>query len=418
MADGGTIELRYRYRLRVNARRARLLDETWAACRVVWNTSLGRWNDLWRHEQVSFTETDNHAELTDWRSAKHWLAAVPVTPQQQTIIDLHRSIRAFYDKTHPGQRPRFKKTGTHHTARWTTRGFKVTGTGGGTRGDRLSLALPGGREEFPVVWSRPLPSEPKSVTVYRCAEGHYWASFVVRVPVEVVDLPDRNTGVDVGLNVLAASSDGDGDIPNPRFSRRERAMLRRVDQRHGRGIRDQRPSEKTRRRRARAHGKVARRRLDHHHKTARVVARSYAEIGVEDLRIKNMLANRHLSRAISDAGWGMWLACLTHQRRKIGATVEVRDPRNTSQTCSDCGVKAKRRLGLSDRVFVCEECGMVLDRDRNAARNLEPGRTISTTGLDEVALARVGCAGRALTAVSPGTLAGVPGSESPRIPRL
>ena len=391
------IELRYQYRLRVNTRRRALLDETWAACRVVWNTSHGRWLDLYRHEGVTLTEAENHAELTDWRAAKDWLRAVPVTPQQQTIIDYHRTVRAFYDKSHPGRRPRFKKTGTHHTARWTTRGFKVTGTGTGQRGDRLSLALPGGREEIPVVWSRPLPSEPKSVTVYRCPEGHYWASFVVRAEVEHVDLPPVDGGLDMGLTTLVTSNDGRGDVPNPRYAKADRARLCRVDQRYSRGL-----SDKARQRSARAHGKVARRRRDHHMRTARHVARSYNEIGVEDLRIRNMLANRRLSRAISDAGWGDWLACLEHQRRKIGQTVHYQDPRNTTQTCSECCTKTKCRLGLADRVFVCESCGLVLDRDVNAARNLVPGRMKP---------------GRVLTTEDPGPCGDL-GSASPRIPRL
>jgi putative transposase len=399
----GSIELRYKYRLRVNSRRAALLNETFAACRFVWNTSVGRWNDLWRHESVNLSEKDMHAELTDWRCTYDWLAAVPVTPQQQAIIDLRRSIRAYFDKSNPAGRPKFKKKGTTNSARWTTRGFGITGTGLGLRGDRLSLALPGGREDIPVVWSRALPSEPKSVTVYRDAEGYWWASFVIRVEPETVNLPQRNTGLDVGLTVLVTASDETGDVPNPRFSRKERKALARHDKRQGRGRRDQQVSAKTKQRRARAHGRVARRRLDHHHKTARRIARSYAQIGVEDLRIKNMLANRHLSRAISDAGWGIWLGCLEHQRRKIGETVEYRDPRGTTQNCSDCGTKTKTRLGLSDRVFVCHECGAIKDRDRNAAHNLEPGRT------------RPGVALRACKPVEP---CGVPGSLSHGIPRL
>lgn len=399
---GETIEVRYKYRLRVNTRRAALLDQTWASCRFVWNTSLGRWNDLWRYEQTSYTEAANHRELTDWRSRFDWLADVKITPQQQTLIDLHRSIRAFCDPKHPARRPRFKKRGTVNSARWTSRGFSVTGTGLGQRGDRLSIALPGSREHIPVVWSRPLPSPPKSVTVFRCAEGHYWASFVVRIETEHVDTPAANTGVDVGLNTLAATSDDSNDVANPRFSRREQKLLRRHDQRQGRGRWDQRISKRTAQRRARAHGRVKRRRLDYHHKTARRIARSYTEIGVEDLRIKNMLANHNLARAISDAGWGQWIACLEHQRRKIGRTIEYRDPRNTTQTCSNCGAKAKHHVGLGQRTFHCDACGMVLNRDRNAARNLEPGRTQP---------------GRVLTTEDLEPY-GEPGSASPRIPRL
>lgn len=87
-----------------------------------------------------------------------------------------------------------------------------------------------------------------------------------------------------------------------------------------------------------------------------------------------MVRNRYLARSISDAGWAKWATILEHQARKAGSTVVRMDARNTTQSCSDCGTKAKVRLGLRDRVFCCQSCGLVLDRDRNAARNLDPGR--------------------------------------------
>lgn len=112
-------------------------------------------------------------ELTDWRSRLEWLAEQPVTPQQQVIRDLGRSISALFDRTHPGRRPRFKKKGRCASARWTVNGFDVAA-------GRLHVAVAGGRVPLRVVWSRPLPSVPKSVTVYRDAAGRWWASFVVR----------------------------------------------------------------------------------------------------------------------------------------------------------------------------------------------------------------------------------------------
>ncbi len=115
-------------------------------------------------------------------------------------------------------------------------------------------------------------------------------------------------------------------------------------------------------------------RKDWQHKEARKLARRFDRIGVEDLRIKNMVRNRHLARAISDAGWGDFLAALNWHARKAGHEVVRLDPRNTSQTCSGCGAKAKHYLGLADRTFLCEECGLDEDRDRNAARDLNPDR--------------------------------------------
>ena len=83
----------------------RSLQQVFDSCRFVWNTALGRWSDLWRYEQSRLGFADMSRELTDWRSRFDWLAAVPVTPQQQVLRDLDKSIRAFYDKDNPGRRP-------------------------------------------------------------------------------------------------------------------------------------------------------------------------------------------------------------------------------------------------------------------------------------------------------------------------
>ena len=110
------MEARYTYRLQVSPAQQRALQEVFDSCRFVWNTSLGRWSDLWRYEQVPLGYVSMAAELTDWRGRYEWLAAVPVTPQQQVQRDLDKAVRAFYDKEHPGRRPRFKKKGSHSTA--------------------------------------------------------------------------------------------------------------------------------------------------------------------------------------------------------------------------------------------------------------------------------------------------------------
>jgi transposase len=126
------------------------------ATRFVWNHTLGRWSDLWRHERERLLYGDASAELTDLRHTFEWLARQPHVPQQQTLRALYRSISAFFDAKNPARRPKFRRRGTHRTAEWTKNGFKVTGTGLGGSGERLSVATSSGRVCLRVVWSRPL----------------------------------------------------------------------------------------------------------------------------------------------------------------------------------------------------------------------------------------------------------------------
>ncbi len=161
------VEARYRYRLRVSPAQGRALGAVFDTCRFVWNQALGRWGDLWRHEDLGFSYGDADKELTDWRGRYDWLAAQPCVPQQQVLRDLYRSISAFLDKANPAGRPRFKsRKAGHASARWTPNGFGVSGAGIGLgRDDRLGVAVASGRIPLRVVWSRPLPSAPTSVTV-------------------------------------------------------------------------------------------------------------------------------------------------------------------------------------------------------------------------------------------------------------
>ncbi|MGH7748238.1 MAG: helix-turn-helix domain-containing protein, partial [Candidatus Dormibacteria bacterium] len=92
------VEARYRYRLRVSPTQGQALQGVFDTARFVWNTALGRWGDLWRHEDLSLSYSDADKELTDWRSRFEWLAAQPCVPQQQVLRDLYRSISAFFDR--------------------------------------------------------------------------------------------------------------------------------------------------------------------------------------------------------------------------------------------------------------------------------------------------------------------------------
>jgi putative transposase len=118
---------------------------------------------------------------------------------------------------------------------------------------------------------------------------------------------------------------------------------------------------------------------------------TYDRIGVEDLEIKNMSKKgkgRHksgLNRSIADARWGRFRRTLHWQAEKAGKDVVVFPARNTTQTCSSCGAKAKPRIEMSDRVYRCRACGLVLGRDRNAARNLNPDRIGTPVGRSEPA---------------------------------
>ncbi|MBV1856337.1 IS607 family element RNA-guided endonuclease TnpB [Catellatospora tritici] len=218
-----------------------------------------------------------------------------------------------------------------------------------------------------------------SATV-RLTSGRWHVSFTVevtrttRTPVH----PQRTVGVDVGIANLAVLSTGQV-VPNPRHlaaaSERLRGAARTLSRRQGPDRRTgQQPSRRWRRAKtclARAHARVANLRADGLHKLTTTLAATYGTVIVEDLNISGMMANRRLARHIADAGWATLHRQLQYKTAWNGGREVVADRWfASSKTCSSCGA-VRLKLPLRERTYHCEHCGLILDRDLNAAINLK-----------------------------------------------
>jgi putative transposase len=209
--------------------------------------------------------------------------------------------------------------------------------------------------------------------------GRWHVAFSVELP-DTEPAPrdgDRVVGLDLGIKPLAALSTGE-TVPNPRHLDQAQKALRRAQRvcarRRGPDRRTrQEPSNRWRKARARAarlHTRVANLRRDGVHQLTTRLVRDYDVIAIEDLHVAGMLRNRRLARHIADAGWAEIRRQLTYKAERAGVRLVVADRWfASSKTCSGCGT-AKAKLMLSERMFVCLACGLVLDRDENAARNL------------------------------------------------
>ncbi|MFI1701474.1 IS607 family element RNA-guided endonuclease TnpB [Streptomyces bobili] len=219
----------------------------------------------------------------------------------------------------------------------------------------------------------------KSATVRREA-GRWFVSFTVEVEraERAPTRPDAVIGVDLGIKTLAVFSDGRPAAANPRHydtARRKLGCLaRRVSRRQGPDRRTgQAPSNRWHRAneaRNRVHYRTANLRRDALHKLTTSLAREYGTVVVEDLNVAGMLKNRRLARVVADTGFGEVRRQLTYKTQWNGGHLEVADrwfP--SSKRCSGCQA-VKPKLPLRVRMYVCENCGLVLDRDENAALNL------------------------------------------------
>ena len=173
-------------------------------------------------------------------------------------------------------------------------------------------------------------------------------------------------GIDVGLLHFYTDSDGN-TIENPRYIRKSERKLKRTQRKLSRKKKGSINRGKARNKVGRAHLKVSRQRKDFVVKTARCVVQSNDLVAYENLKVRNMVRNHHLAKSISDASWSQFRECLEYIGRIFGVGTIAVPPHYTSQECSSCGAMVKK--SLSTRTHTCK-CGVVLDRDHNAALNI------------------------------------------------
>jgi putative transposase len=231
-----------------------------------------------------------------------------------------------------------------------------------------------------------------SATV-RHERGRWFVSFQTEVKRDIIRVarPGVAVGIDLGIKTLAVMADSTGEIrqvPNPRHLDNSLHLLRRasrvVSRRQGPDRRTGRkPSkrwEKANRARNRMHHRVANLRADALHKLTSAVTAEYGTVVVEDLNVAGMLRNRRLARRIADAGFGEIRRQLTYKTGRNGCRVMAADRwYPSSKTCSGCGA-VKAKLPLHIRTYECDACGLVIDRDDNAALNLAALAAACTTG--------------------------------------
>ena len=201
--------------------------------------------------------------------------------------------------------------------------------------------------------------------------GRWYASLTVErdTPVAVCAPKGGAVGVDLGIKTLATLSDGTV-IENPRCLAASERRLKQAQKALSRKTRGSNRRAKARAKVARLHARVANQRLDAMHKATTWLASTFSEICIEDLNTAGMVKNHHLAKAIMDASFGEFRRQLEYKTASTGARLHVVDRwYPSSKTCSKCG-RVKAKLPLSERVYRCDGCGLVMDRDLNAAVNI------------------------------------------------
>nr|WP_107437950.1 RNA-guided endonuclease TnpB family protein [Streptomyces mirabilis] len=364
----------FKYRFSPTDAQAAELSRTFGCVRKVYNMALAARTEAWtQQERVNYNATS--ALLTAWKKTEElsFLNDVSSVPLQQCLRHLQVAFTNFFGKR--AKYPRFKsRKKSRRSAEYTTSGFRF-------RDGKLTLAKMA--EPLDIVWSRPLPegSKPSTVTVSQDAAGRWFVSMLCEDPgVQPLPVNENAVGIDVGLDHLLTLSTGE-KIANPRHERQDRARLARAQRELSRKAKgDGANRAKARRKVARVHARITDRRRDHLHKLTTRLVRENQTLVIEDLTVRNMVKNRSLARAISDAAWSEFRSMLEYKAQWYGREVIAVDrffP--SSKLCSTCGA-LQEKMPLSVRTWTCD-CGTTHDRDVNAAKNLlAAGRAVAACG--------------------------------------
>lgn len=333
------------------------------ACRHWYNMCLEDRKLAYELEGRHVTRNDQNKKSASFRKAFRLQDTVFSQTLQVTCDDLDKAFKAFFRRIKGGEAPgypRFKGAQHFHSF-----GFPRFGVGVKLDGRRLKLF---GIGRVAVRWHREMSGKAKTARISVKA-GKWYVSFSCEQD-DPIPLPktDEIVGLDMGVSALLTSDKGE-QVDNPKWYRKSQKDLRvaqRSLQRKKKGGKNRRKALITVQR---LHEHVSNTRKDFLNKIVYSLVQNYDLIAIEDLRIKNMVRNRHLSKSILDAGWGYFRERLVSKAANAGREVVVVNPAYTSKTCSNCGEQFVD-FSLSVRWVECAHCGLSLNRDHNAAINI------------------------------------------------
>jgi putative transposase len=375
----------FKYRLYPNKQQQHLLEVQLEECRWLYNHLLAARRDAWQERQESLRLYDQQATLPALKAERPTLAAVQSQVLQNVAVRIDLAFQAFFRRCKSertkSERTKSERTKSERTKAGEEPGYpRFRGTG---RYDSITFPqVPVGcRLEaedkrvrianvgcVKVLLHRPLEGTPKTATIRRSSTGKWSVSFSCECA-EPAPLPPTGqaVGVDVGLKSFATLSTGQ-EIANPRFFRQAERALAKAQRRLSKAEKD--TPERAGRRRvvARVHERTRWRRGDFAHQHSRRIVTQFELIAVEDLSVNRMMHTHCLAKSIADAAWTQFATYLSHKAAWAGRRYVAVNPAYTSQDCSRCGHRQK--LSLADRTYSCPCCGLVLDRDLNAARTI------------------------------------------------
>jgi putative transposase len=351
----------FKYRFYPSFEQEQLLAQTFGCVRVAYNQVL-RWRtDAFHNDQQKIGYTQASAKLTELKRLPEfeWLNDVSCVPLQQSLRHQQAAFKNFFEGR--AGYPQFKKKRDKQSAEFTKSGFQY-------RDGELTIAKC--KEPLYIRWSREPSSKPSSITITKDSAGRYFVSMLCEFEPKRLPVVNQTVGIDLGITDLFVTDKGE-KVGNPRHTKKYATQLTKAQRRLSKKKLGSRNRAKAKLKVARVHAKISDCRQDGLHKLSRRLINDNQVVCVETLKVKNMVRNPKLSKAISDCGWGEFARQLAYKAEWAGRDLVAIDQWfPSSKRCSCCGHTVKS-LPLDVRRWQCPECDTSHDRDTNAAINIK-----------------------------------------------
>lgn len=353
----------YKYRLMGKQELFDKADNWLMLCRNLYNICLEQKIIIYRQDKTNISCYSQMKQLHELKEEFTDYQRVDGQVLQQVIQRLDKTYKEFFIRIKRKQKsgfPRYKNQYRYKSFTLKTQGWKLDG--------KYFTINKIGR--FKLRLSRNILGNIKIIRIVRESSNKWYACFVCDIQGRnMLSKSSKSIGIDVGIKSFLADS-VDNTIDNPQYFRKSEQLLRRRQRKLSRCKRDSNRRHNAKLLIAKAYDKIKNQRNDFLHKTANHYIKEYGFIAIEDLNIKGMTHNHSLAKSISDSSWGKFFELLNYKAEEAGRVV-VKVPRfePTSKTCSECGA-INQDLKLSNRIWVCKSCGILHDRDFNAAKNI------------------------------------------------
>lgn len=375
----------YKYRLYPTKHQEELLSKHFGAIRLIYNLGLQVKVEAYGGYKINLSYNDLAGQLTDLKKEFTWLSEVNSQSLQSSLKNLDAAYKNFFKKI--GNFPKFKN-------KYARQSFQCPQN---VRVEDNLIWLPKFREGIPIVLHREFSGSIKTVTISKTPTGKYFASILVdnkkEAPARATISKATSIGIDLGIKSFAILSDGN-EVSNPKYLRSSIDRLKILQQRASRKKKGSNNRKRANKKVAILHEYITNQRKNFLHKLSSEITNRFDTICIEDLAVSNMIKNHKLALSITDASWSEFARMLEYKSSWKGKNlIKIGRWEPSSKLCSECG-NNKISLLLTERSWICENCGITHNRDINAAKNIleiglrkHSGQGLSVEHLESSALA-------------------------------